>query len=95
MKTALKIVRFLLAGAAAAAFVSLIFYLSRLQTIRSIEKLTDYDDGYDLYRMDIKYSYNIEKIISYGIKNDQDIVQAILKEALPLLPVKMKAPQFG
>ena len=95
MKTALKIVRFLLAGAAAAAFVSLIFYLSRLQTIRSIEKLTDYDDGYDLYRMNVKYNYCIENIINYGIKSDQDVVQAILKEALPMLPIKMEAPQFG
>ena len=95
MKTSLKFVRFLLEGAAAALLVFLMFYLSRLQTISSLEKLTDYDDGYDLYRMNIKYNYSIEKIINYGIKNDQDVVQAILKEALPLLPVKMKAPQFG
>ena len=95
MKTSLKFVRFLLEGAAAALLVFLMFYLSRLQTISSLEKLTDYDDGYDVYRMNIKYNYSIEKIINYGIKNDQDVVQAILKEALPLLPVKMKAPQFG
>ena len=95
MKTSLKFVRFLLEGAAAALLVFLMFYLSRLQTISSLEKLTDYDDGYDLYRMNIKYNYSIEKVINYGIKNDQDVVQAILKEALPLLPVKMKAPQFG
>ena len=70
-------------------------YFTRLQTIGSIEKLTDYDDGYNLYRMDVKYDYSLDNIINYGIKDDQTMIDAILKEALPLLPVKIKAPNFG
>ncbi|MGN0536513.1 MAG: linear amide C-N hydrolase [Acutalibacteraceae bacterium] len=71
------------------------FYATRIQTMSSIEKLTDYDDGYNLYRMDIKYDYNLDNIINYGIKDDQTMIDAILKEALPLLPVSIKAPNFG
>ena len=70
-------------------------YFTRIQTIGSIEQLTDYADGYNLYRMDVKYDYSLDDIIDYGIKDDQTMIDAILKEALPLLPVKIKAPSFG
>ena len=62
-------------------------YFTRFQTIGSMEQLTDYEDGYNLYRMDIKYDYNLDDIIGYGIKDNQTMINAILKEALPLLPV--------
>lgn len=71
------------------------FYATRIQTMSSIEKLTDYEDGYNLYRMEVKYDYNLDNIINYGIKDDQTMIDAILKEALPLLPVSIKAPNFG
>ena len=61
----------------------------------SIEKLTSYDDGYNLYRMDIKYDYKLDHIINYGIKDDQTMIEAITKEALPYFPIKIKAPHFG
>lgn len=70
-------------------------YFTRIQTVSTIEKLTDYEDGYNLYRMDVKYDYSLDNIINYGIKDDQTMIDAILKEALPLLPVKIKAPNFG
>ena len=70
-------------------------YFTRLQTIGSMEQLTDYADGYNLYRMDVKYDYSLDDIIDYGIQDDQTMIDAILKEALPLLPVKIKAPSFG
>ena len=70
-------------------------YFTRLQTIGSIERLTDYEDGCNLYRMDIQYDYSLDKIINYGIKDDQTMIDAILKETLPLLPVSIKAPNFG
>ena len=79
-------------------FASLAFlglYFTRIQTIRTIEQLTDYEDGYNLYRMDVKYDYNLDDIIDYGIQDDQTMIDAILKESLPLLPVKIKAPNFG
>ena len=31
-------------------------YFSRIQTMGSIEQLTDYADGYNLYRMDVQYN---------------------------------------
>lgn len=96
MNKAIK--RGLLILAAAVAIVGVAFlglYFTRIQTIGSIERLTDYEDGYNLYRMDIKYDYSIDDVIEYGIADDQTMIDAILKEALPLLPVKVKAPNFG
>ncbi len=70
-------------------------YASRFSTINSIQKITSYEDEYDLYTMEINYDYSIEDIIDYGIESNQDMFDAILKEALPLLPVKMEAPSFS
>ena len=70
-------------------------YFTRILTIGSIEKLTDYEDGYNLYSMDIKYDYSIEDIINYGIKDDQTMIDAILKESLPLIPAKINVPDYG
>lgn len=75
------------------AFVGL--YFTRFQTISSIEKITDYEDGYNLYTMNVEYDYSLDDIIDYGIVDDQTMIDAILKEALPLLPVHIKAPSFG
>ena len=66
-----------------------------IQTMNSIEKLSDYDDGYNLYRMEVKYDYSLDDVINYGIKDNQTMIDAILKDALPLLPVKIEAPSFG
>lgn len=41
-------------------------YFTRILTIGSIEQLTDYRDGYNLYSMDIKYDYSLDDIIDYG-----------------------------
>lgn len=79
--------------AAAAAF--LLLYFSRVQSVASLQKLTDYPDGCDLYRMDIRYGYDLDALIARGITDDQSMVDTILKEALPLLPVSLQAPQFG
>lgn len=72
-----------------------VYYFSRFQTIGSIKRITDYSDNYNLYAMDIKYDYNIDNIINYGIEDDQDMIDVILKESLPLLPVSIKAPNYG
>lgn len=77
----------------AVAFVGL--YFTRMQTMNSIKQLTDYKDGYNLYRMDVKYAYNLDDMIKRGITDDQSYVDTVVKEALPLLPVKIKAPYFG
>lgn len=71
------------------------FYSTRFQTIGSIRKLTDYKDGYNLYRMDVKYDYSLDEIIAFEIVDDQTMVEAIAKAALPLLPIQLKAPNLG
>ena len=70
-------------------------YFTRIQTIGSIEQLTDYEDGYNLYRMDVKYDYSIENVIDRGIEDDQMMIDSMIKEVLPLLPVTIKVPNFG
>ena len=69
-------------------------YAGRLRTVNSIERITAYDD-YNLYRMDVTYDYSIDDVINYGITDNQSMIDAILKETLPLLPVHMKAPNYG
>lgn len=70
-------------------------YFTRILTIDSIEQLTYYGDGYNLYSMEIKYDYSLEDIINYGIKDDQTMIDAILKESLPLIPAKINVPDYG
>ncbi len=77
----------------AAAFCGL--YWTRFQSIASIEKLTDYDDGYNVYRMNIEYDYDLDQVIAQGIKDNQSAIDAMVKETLPLLPVHIEAPSFG
>ena len=70
-------------------------YFSRFQTLSTIEKYTNYEDGYNLYSMDIKYDYNLDDVINSGYSDMQGLVDAIVDEALPLLPVSIKVPTFG
>ncbi len=74
--------------------VFIAIYFTRFQTTATIQKITTYED-YNLYRMDIKYDYNIENIINYGITDNQSFVDAVTKEALPFLPVHIDVPDFG
>lgn len=69
-------------------------YLRRLLTVFTIEKVSSYDD-YNLYRMNIRYDYSLENVINYGIHDDDSMIMAILKEALPYIPMKMKSPSFA
>ncbi len=70
-------------------------YFTRFQTLGTIRQLSFYEDGYDLYQMDIRYSYDLDAIIARGITDDQSMSDAIIGEALPLLPVTIKMPSFG
>lgn len=72
-----------------------IVYSSRFKTIATIEPLTDYDDGLNLYRMNIEYDYSLDDIIDSGITDTQSFIDAIIGESLPLLPIKMKSPDFS
>lgn len=96
MKKIIKIILLIvLAAVLLCVSIFAFLYAGRMETMSSIQKITDYADGYNLYRMDVKYDYQLEKIIDYGIKDDQSMIDAILSEALPLLPVHIKAPSFG
>ena len=72
---------------AAGGFISV--YEGRFQTISSIQKVTDYDE-YNLYRMDVKYDYDLDRLIEYGITDNQSFVDAIVKEALPICQYILK-----
>lgn len=75
--------------------VFVIVYYTRFKTISTIQKLTEYEDGYGLYSMDINYNYSIQDIIDSGFTDTQGYVDAVVKESLPLLPVHIKLPSFG
>ncbi|MDO5434984.1 MAG: linear amide C-N hydrolase [Clostridia bacterium] len=67
----------------------------RLQTIASIQKLSDYDDGLNLYSMEVFYDYDIDDLTPTGELDDEGMVALLLNEALPGIPVQITAPDFG
>ncbi len=77
------------------ALILLNKYASRMTTIKSIKQLSDYSDGYNLYKMDVDYDYSIDRIIERGIDDDDSMIAAYMKEALPYLHANYKAPDFG
>lgn len=91
MKLATRIAVGVLAVVAVAAVGFGALYASRIQTANSIEKLTDYDD-YNLYCMQIRYDYDLDKMIANTTADNQSFIDAAVKQALPLLPVSIKAP---
>ncbi len=72
-----------------------VLYITRFRTIGTIKKLTDYNDHYDLYTMDVKYDYSLDDIINSGYQDTQGFTDAVIAESLPLLPVSIKVPSFG
>ena len=48
--------------------------------MRTIEQVVSYEDGYNLYSMDVKYDYDVERVIRRGVTDDQSVVDAIRKE---------------
>ena len=77
-----------------AALVFTGIYFTRFQSMAALQKITDYSDGYNLYRMDIDYAYDLDRLIDRGITDNQSMINAILAEALPYLPIHMKAPNL-
>lgn len=70
-------------------------YFTRFQTMNTIEKVTDYEDGYNIYTMTVKYDYSTQDIIESGFTDTQSFVNAVMKESLPLLPIEIKLPSYG
>jgi Penicillin V acylase and related amidases len=71
------------------------YYFTRIQTINTIEKLSSYEDGYDIYSMTVKYDYNSEDIINSNFDDTQEFIDAVINESLPFLPVHIDVPSFG
>ncbi len=90
-----KVVLAVLAVLVLACIVFCGIYFTRFQSITSLEKYTDYEDGYNLYSMDIKYDYSLDDIINSGYTDMQGLVDAIIDESLPLLPVSISVPSYG
>ncbi len=79
-------------GAAAGALSGV--YFRRFKSLATIRQLTFYS-SYNLYRMDVKYRYSLDNVIKRDITDNDEFIKAIVRESIPGLPVKMKAPDFG
>lgn len=96
MKRIVKRVALGLVAAIAAVLVAFgVLYASRIQTISSIDQVTSYDDGYNLYTMDVVYDYDLDALLARDIRDNQAFLDAVLDESLPLLPVHMTAPNYA
>ena len=89
MKLAARIAMGVLAVVAVAAVGFGVLYTSRIQTANSIEKLTDYDD-YNLYRMQVRYDYDLDKMIANTTADNQSFIDAAVKQALRCCPSPSK-----
>ena len=97
MKLAARIAVGVLAVVAVAAVGFGALYASRIQTANSIEKLTDYDD-YNLYRMQVRYDYDLDKMIANTTDPDELEKLNAYKESLETeksLRVTVMTEAFG
>lgn len=90
-----NIAKVAVAAAGVAAGAGAAVYGSRAATMASIRQIAPADGPYGLYAMDVSYRYDLDRIIERGLGGDQGNMDAILAEALPLVPVHMQTPQFG
>ena len=70
-------------------------YFTRLKSIGTIRKHTDCADGYDLYQVEIKYDYRLDKLLQREYSGNQQVTDAVLSAALPLLPIHMELPDYS
>lgn len=70
-------------------------YRKQIKTLRSLERLTAYEDGFDLYAIDVSYRYDLDRIIAAGVRDDQAYIDAVLAQVLPGIPVRVEAPTFA
>lgn len=67
----------------------------RQQTLASIQKLTSYADGLDLYTMEVQYEYDIDALTPTDGFSDEKMAELLLAQALPGVPVQIEAPDYG
>ncbi len=81
---------------AAIGAVSLgVAYGKQIATASSLERITSYEDGFNLYRVDVAYGYDLDAIIDADVHDDQAHVNAVLAQVLPGVPLEVKAPKFA
>lgn len=80
---------------AAAATAIGVAYGPQISTAASLRRMTSKSDGYNLYRIDIDYAYDLDAIIAADVRDDQAYIDAVLAQALPNIPVEVKAPKFA
>lgn len=67
----------------------------REQTIASIEKVTDYESGMDLYTMEVSYAYDLDALTPAGPGSDEQMTEVIRTVAAPGTPITPISPNFG
>jgi len=70
------------------------YYLTRLMTMSTVEKVTSYSD-FNLYEMDVKYAYNLDDLCPTGKVTEQQMFDLLLQEAMPLFPIHIEVPNFA
>ena len=70
-------------------------YGKQIATASSLERVTSYEDGYNLYRIDATYGYDLDAIIDADVSDDQAYIDAVLAQVLPGVPIEVKAPKFA
>ncbi len=69
--------------------------MSRLGTIASVSRIVSYPDGFGVYGADVKYRYDLDRVISCGFDDAQEAADAMLAEAFPHMHVEYSPPDFG
>lgn len=83
-------------GVSATAAIAIgVAYGPQISTAASLRRMTSKSDGYNLYRIDIDYAYDLDAIIAADVRDDQAYIDAVLAQALPNIPVEVKAPKFA
>ena len=68
---------------------------SRIKTLCSLKKLSNFAGAYNLYESAVAYRYDLDAIIKSGVEDDQAYIDAVCKQVFPGIPVKVEAPKFA
>lgn len=77
------------------ALVAGVLFHKQIKSVASVKRHTGYDDGYDLYEVDIAYDYDLDQIIASEVRSDQAYLDAVANQVLPCIPIHMEAPRFA
>lgn len=97
MKKTAVLLALLLLLAASGAFAAEDISLSpeREKTLASVQKISQRDDGLDLYTMEVFYEYDLDRLTPVGPFSDERMSELILGEAVPGVPVTIRAAGFS